>query len=111
MLLWEFTGVPLKFINQQLKTHDNLYATYLAIELAERTLNDTATPTYAKLKFPRKKPTLFPGPAELEREMRAARRTCFTARGESHDHYMTVLGSLNHQRTLASTLHLFQFQI
>ena len=53
LLLWEFSRVPLKFIDQQLKEQGHLYHTYLAIEKAERTFDDN-NPPYTKLRASRK---------------------------------------------------------
>ncbi|MCJ1397728.1 hypothetical protein MMC11_000924 [Xylographa trunciseda] len=54
LLLWEFASVPLTFIDLQLKMCGNLYPAYLAIELAERTYDQTPLPLYRKLQKSRK---------------------------------------------------------
>lgn len=47
-------NVPLKFIDQQLKQHGNLYPAYLAIQQAEQTYNSNNARIYQRLTKPRK---------------------------------------------------------
>ena len=81
----EFVNIPSKFIDFQLKLSGNFYATYLALDLAEYTYVDTATPPYTRLKSPRKpKSNTFArlnemeatgyGVSELRKEVEAARK-------------------------------------
>ena len=46
--------MPLTFIDLQLKTCGNLYPAYLALELGERTYDQTPFPLYRKLQKSRK---------------------------------------------------------
>jgi len=50
----DFVSVPLKFIDQQLKQHGNLYPAYLAIQQAEQAYNSNNVRLYQRLYKPRK---------------------------------------------------------
>lgn len=50
----DFASVPLKYIDQQLKQHGNLYPAYLAIHQAEQTYDSNRARLYQRLAKPRK---------------------------------------------------------
>ena len=94
LLLWEFSRVPLKFIDQQLKQRGHLYHAYLAVELAERTF-DEANPPYTKLKTSRKPRSLVDemghGQSRLVAELLAAKKKRAEELGKLQPHIIPWL--------------------
>ena len=108
LLIDEFSTIPFKYIDQQLKERGNIYATYLALELTERTFHQIEAPPYKPLSKRRKIRPLLPeamnpdsrpmvpgievtdhGSEQLKKELLAAKRT--RERQEcKHDNRITI---------------------
>lgn len=84
MLQEDFPDIPLVFIRSVFYEHGHLYATYLALDLADDTYDSSKPPPYYKLKRPRRvqksvpttPTTMYPtgyGMTELQKELEAVR--------------------------------------
>ena len=88
----EFTNIPVKYIDWQLKERKFLYPTYLALELADRTYSEGQHPPYQRIKTARKPKCSqdnleLAGPREyrvreLEKELHAAKKKQMKNEGE-----------------------------